>query len=239
MNPYSYLQRAIHCARTNGPLEVIKIPLRMLSSPLAILLLGRRQFTYQGKSLDYFYHRYNVTWCNERAMEVAIGKLYLDQVSSSDILEVGNVMKHYFPIENHPVVDKFENGIGVMNCDILDFSTGQKFDLILSISTFEHIGFDEEPKGDTKIARAIEHCRKMLTASGKLVITASAGYNPVFDNLMLDLYAKNAGKLSFMRRTRYFKWEECSVGHFAHSRYNHPYPFGNAIVVAEFGHIEN
>jgi SAM-dependent methyltransferase len=234
MNPYSYLQRALHCARTNGPAEVVKIPLRMVLSPLAIRLLGRRKFTFRGSALEYFYHRYNVTWCNERAVEVPIAKSFLNAMHPGLTLEIGNVMSHYQPVE-HAVVDRYEHGAGVLNFDVLDLDPGLRYGLILSISTFEHIGFDEEPKDDTKIARAIDHCRRMLLPGGKLVITAAAGYNPVFDRLMLDLYAKNAGKFSFMRRTRYFKWEECGVGHYAHARYNHPYPFGNAVVVAEYG----
>lgn len=237
MNPYSYIARAIHCARANGIAEVFKIPARILATPIVIRLLGRRLFQFDGADLPYFYHRYNITWCNERCVEVPIARRYLADHSSRSVLEVGNVLSHYGFI-GHPVVDKFEKGLGVLNLDILDVDPRPRYDLIISVSTFEHIGFDDDVKDGSgeRILDAISHCRKMLLPGGKLVITAAAGYNPAFDMVVTGHHALD-GKLSFMRRTGYFKWEECDVGHFINACYNHPYPFGNCIVVAEFGNV--
>ena len=50
------------------------------------------------------------------------------------ILEIGNVLNHYFSF-NHTVIDKYEEATGVLNVDIVDFDTNEKFDLVVSIST--------------------------------------------------------------------------------------------------------
>jgi len=52
---------------------------------------------FQGRTLDCFYHRYNMTWASERCIEVPIAKSYLDQFPNGAVLEVGNVLSHYFP----------------------------------------------------------------------------------------------------------------------------------------------
>ena len=55
------------------------------------------------------------------------------------ILELGNVLSHYYPV-HHDIVDKYEKSSGVSNVDIRDFDTSKDYDLVVSISTFEHIG---------------------------------------------------------------------------------------------------
>lgn len=70
------------------------------------------------------------------------------------MLEVGNVLSHYFPI-HHDIVDKYEVCPGVINQDIADFLPQEKYDLILSISTVEHVGWDEQPQEPTKLLQVI------------------------------------------------------------------------------------
>ena len=65
--------------------------------------------------------------------------------SWKNIFEVGSVLSHYFPI-NHDVLDKYEKGHGVINQDVVDFKPHNKYDLIVSISTLEHVGFDDNTK---------------------------------------------------------------------------------------------
>ena len=57
----------------------------------------------------------------------------------------GNVLLHYFPAD-HEIVDKYEKGDGIVNEDIVNFRPGKKYDLIVSISTLEHISWNEEKK---------------------------------------------------------------------------------------------
>ena len=40
------------------------------------------------------------------------------------------------------------------------------YDLIISISTLEHIGWDEAPRDDTKILRALDNLMSLLSENG-------------------------------------------------------------------------
>jgi hypothetical protein len=185
--------------------------------------------------LALFYHRYNSTWSNERAVEVPIGRHFLSEAAAPDVLEVGNVLSHYQPV-THTILDKFERRPGVLNEDITNWRTERRFNLILSISTFEHIGCDDDPQDASgqRILDAIANCRRLLKPGGRLVITASPGYNPAFDALVKG-NRFGAHLCDFLVRRSRLGWVECNEATCMASRYNRPYPFGNGVVIAEFG----
>lgn len=235
LNPYrNYLTIALAVARQMGPAEVGLIPFRMAVSPLLIPFLPRRTFPFRGRQLEQFYHRYNTTWANERVVEVPVGRALVSEAGGPDVLEIGNVLGHYGPIR-HRVLDKFERSPGVINEDAATWTPPGKYDLVLSISTFEHIGYDDDDRDPTgsKILQAIANCRRWLKPSGRLVITAAPGYNPAFDNLVRD-GRLGADRLEFFHRASRLRWKACDAGTALAARYHSPYPFGNAVVLAEF-----
>ncbi|OQW96440.1 MAG: hypothetical protein BWK77_04695 [Verrucomicrobia bacterium A1] len=59
------------------------------------------------------------TWVNERAVEIPVVRKFLEG-RAGRILEVGNVMGHYGPAD-WDVVDRFERGARVLNCDVIEF----------------------------------------------------------------------------------------------------------------------
>jgi hypothetical protein len=61
----------------------------------------------------------------------------MDKYKGKVIRKIGNVLSHYV-ISDHVIVDKYEFGNSILN-----YSPGTKFDLIVSISTFEHLGYDK------------------------------------------------------------------------------------------------
>lgn len=67
----------------------------------------KRYFIFNTKKLKYFFHLYNTTWKNERAIEIPIVLSYLYLYNPKEVIEVGNVLSHYIKIE-HTVVDKYE-----------------------------------------------------------------------------------------------------------------------------------
>ena len=77
-----------------------------------------------------------------------------------NILEVGNVLSH------HDMLDKYEMAKGVTNADVVHSTSEKKYDLIISISTLEHVGWDEKPRDDTKILLAIENMRALISSHG-------------------------------------------------------------------------
>lgn len=217
-----------------GAGEVVMKPLRLALAPIIIPFLSKRTFEFRGKRFACFYHRYNMTWAGERAVEVPIARSYLEHYQGKSILEVGNVLSHYFPI-SHEVLDKFEKGTGVINEDIIDFKPGKQYSLIVSISTFEHIGFDDEADepSDEKITRAIAACRKLLKPDGRLVLTVPLGYNPDLDR-MIATGELGTTEESYLRRATRFGWEPSRKDEALRCRYKTPYPYANAILVAEF-----
>jgi SAM-dependent methyltransferase len=217
-----------------GAREMVLKPLRVAFAPLIIPFLPEKRFDFRGRSFPCFYHGYNITWAGERSVEIPIAKFYLDQFAGKDVLEVGNVLSHYFPI-SHDVLDKFEKGPGIINKDLIDFHPSKQFDLIVSISTFEHIGFDDEasePSGK-KIKGAIAACRDLLKSKGKLVISVPLGYNPDLDNMIRN-GGLNASQEFYLRRAQRLDWLPSSKEEALKCEYKTPFPYANAILVAEF-----
>ena len=115
-----------------------------------------KTFVFNGHTYPYLYHFCNKTWKNERGVEIPIFRDILLRHQAARILEVGNVLSHYFPV-HHEVVDKYEVAPIVINQDIVEFAPTERYDLILSISTLEHVGWDEVPREPAKLLQAIEH----------------------------------------------------------------------------------
>lgn len=143
-----------------------------------------RAFTFAGKTYRYFCHLYNATWRNDRAIEVPIIRDLLWQWRGMRILEVGNVMGHYFK-GRHDVLDKYERADGIINEDAVSFSPLRKYDLVISVSTLEHIGWDENPKHPEKLLKALDNLRRnVLQPRGKMLVTLPLGYNSYMDGLL-------------------------------------------------------
>jgi len=95
---------------------------------------------------------------NERAVEIPIIWHIVRENKGKRILEAGNVLSHYFRVD-HDIVDKYERAEDVINEDVVNFQPSKKYDLIVSISTLGHVGWDENPKEPSKILKAIEHLK--------------------------------------------------------------------------------
>lgn len=192
-------------------------------------------FVFQGKKYKYFYHRYNRTWTNERAIEIPIIREILKENKGKEVLEIGNVLSHYFSV-NHDIVDKYENAEGVINEDVVNFKPSKKYDLIISISTLEHVGFDEEPKEPEKILRAIENLKNLLSPGGTLIVTLPIGYNPFLDNFLKEGRIRFT-KMFFLKRiSKDNKWKETKWDEVCDIKYGNPFPYANGIII---GIIEN
>jgi len=199
------------------------------------ILKSSRTFTFQGEVYNYFYHGYNATWRNERAVEVPIIWEIVEKNHGKRVLEVGNVLSHYFSV-GHDILDKYEKANGLINKDVVDFQPSKKYDLIASISTLEHVGWDENSGNSKKILQAIENLENLLAPKGRMVITLPLGYNLNLDNLLRE------GKIIFTKRyclkriSKDNKWIEVDCKDVQNARYNNPFPAANGLVI---GVIEN
>lgn len=190
-------------------------------------------FKFNKKIYSYFYNTYNGSWANERAVEIPIIWEKVKEHNSDDVLEVGNVLSHYFPV-NHKVIDKYEkdNDNNVENIDIIDFKSKKKYSLIVAISTLEHVGWDEKVKDPKKIKSAIKKLVEHLKVGGELWVTLPLGYNPHLDR-SLQKNELPFNKLFFIKRTSLFgNWEQVSKKVIKEKpKYNSPFPNANVICV--------
>lgn len=187
------------------------------------------RFTFKGEKYKYFYHKYNEAWGNERTIEIPIIKKYVDEYNNNDILEVGNVLSNYIKT-SHDVVDKYEKAEGVINQDIVDYQSSKRYNLIVSISTLEHVGWDEEPQDPEKIFLALDNLKDCLAVGGKLIVTIPIGGNPHLDNYLRTGKIKFTENHYFKRISVYNKWVETGSD-FVEARYNSPYPLANALFI--------
>src|SRR3989344_2625515 len=111
--------------------------------------LSGRTFPYRGRQWRYFFHPYNRTYSNERCVEIAIACSIITQEANKRILEVGNVLSHYAKCD-WDILDKFETGDRIINQDAADWQPQGKYDLIISISTLEHIGWGDDVRDGGK-----------------------------------------------------------------------------------------
>lgn len=143
------------------------------------------------------------------------------------MLEVGNVLSHYVP-RRHDVVDLYEQAEGVVNCDVLDI-TGGPYDLILSISTLEHVGFDEDVKDPEKPAAAVAKLRSLLAPGGELWVSFPLGYNADIDARIPRL---GFDAMYFLQRVSDDnRWREIQRRQAEGARYGHPFEKGNVVAV--------
>ena len=198
-----------------------------------------RNFTFQGETYSYFYHMYNRTWENERTVEVPIIWATVKKYHGKKILEVGNVLSHYFSV-SHDILDKYEKADGVINQDVVDFQPSKKYDLIVSISTLEHIGWDEKPQDPMKILLAIQNLKDLIASGGKIIVTLPLGYNTKMDNLLKDGKIKFTEQYYLKRISRDNRWIEVDWNDIREANYGNPFPAANGLVVniiEKFMHI--
>lgn len=194
--------------------------------------LKTRVFEYDGKELPYAKGIYNGAFSNERTIELAIVFDMIKKFEGSKILEIGNVTQNYKIIEDIDILDKYEKGYRVINKDIMKYD--KQYDLIVSISTFEHIGQDEEEKRASKVFDAIEHCKKMLLPGGKLLITIPTCYNVYLDNIVTNNTIGYSKVNCYKRVDEYNRWIKCELSEAKTCAYNAPFHNANGLIVLEF-----
>lgn len=197
------------------------------------IIPSAKKFRFGKHQLRYFIHPYNTTWKNERAIEIPIVKTHLVDRQDRNVLEFGNVWGRYFT-HNHAVVDKYEHWPGVINQDVVDFRPGRTFDFIFSISTLEHVGWDEDPRDPEKVLRALRVLRKLLSPKGRLLITFGVGYNPYLDYLIDTNQVPFSVRHCLKRTSRWNDWEETAWKEIRMFSYGQPYQAANGLVILEF-----
>jgi SAM-dependent methyltransferase len=221
--PQAVTERVARAARSRGARPVVGDFARWgtgLVAGLPWTLRGSRgEFTFGGERYPYRFHPYKWSWLTERAVEVPIVQAIVDRHAGKRILEVGNVLSHYRP-QSHLIVDKYEQQPGVINRDVLDLDDLGPFDLVVAISTIEHVGWDEEPRDASKAPEAVRRLQALLAPGGQLVLTVPIGYHPGLD-ASLRTGAFQFTRAAALRRVGQTRWSEVSPDEV----WNVPYDF--------------
>jgi hypothetical protein len=197
------------------------------------LLHSKKSFSFRGETYHYWVRRHNFTYFHERCVELPIMERLLSEYGGRRVLEIGNVMLHYDPSLDHRVVDKFEKHPRVTNADVVDFDSSDRFDLIFSISTLEHVGWDDDPRDPGRVLLAVEHLKRLLAPDGVLMVSAPLGYNPHFDS---HVFSGNLGlRAAFLKRIGPgMDWQEASLEDCVGAQYDSPYPCANVLFIGNY-----
>lgn len=189
----------------------------------------KRTFTYNGREIEYFEHPYNRTWMNERAVEIPITWNLMRNHASADVLEIGNVISHYYQF-GHTVVDKYEKGRGTIQQDVVDLALPKQYPLIITISTIEHVGWDETPRTPGKHRQALDVLKKCLAPNGMLAVTLPIGYNPDLDK---DLFEGVLGfnEIHYFKRVTQEEWQQAGMEDIRDSKYGTPFRAANGLAI--------
>jgi len=235
----------------------------------------KKTFEFKGKKLYYNRIQYNNP--SERAVEVPIGFDFLtaNVQESARVLELGNVLSYYentlseeLGIVSREIIDKFEQGIGIDNKDLMDLEPPDNYDVIVSISTVEHIGQEVAPTGaygeqtnsrDREAPlKAILKIYDLLTVNGKALITVPFGtltdfgwyiqFSGQYLALLYNKYGipKEAVSKTFLKLIDRspggqvnMLWEESDGFDVSNCEYGYPFPTANAIAVIELSKVSN
>jgi len=112
------------------------------------------------------------------------------------------------------------------------------FDLIISISTLEHISFDEEKYNNKNIeiytrdiSQIIEKIKLLLTYKGTFVFTIPLGFNPYLDSCINKSELDITRTLFLKRTSKSNKWKQVEYHEVKDIKYGYPFPCANAIMI--------
>lgn len=189
-----------------------------------------RSFQYEGTRYEYMFHPYGATLTSERIVEVPIALEALRAHAGGRVLEIGNVLNHYAKCD-HIVIDKYEKSDGCINLDILDYRPSHGFDFIVSVSTVEHIGWNKYEREPEKAVLALEHMKRLLAPSGRMLVTIPLGYNQPLDRYLQSDRCMFHKACFLMRSSSKNQWVQVSAEAAFGAKYGSPYPFANGLVI--------
>lgn len=224
--------------------------------------MGYGFFQFNGQWYPYLRQR-NHPHGNERTVEVPIIQRHTWKHHPTDTLEIGDTLNKYTPT-HHTVLDKYATRNGVIQQDVANLDAVEAYDTIVSISTLEHVGYDESEYGGPettdpkKVLTAVANLKTALKPGGSLLFTTPYDYNPHFDH-HIEQDAFNLTRLHFMRRTHdttthhvdaecpncgehhtyhvdipLNRWEQCSWTQVQDTSYGDPHPYANGIIIAYY-----
>lgn len=191
-------------------------------------------FSWCGKIYPYLSATYGTTRMTERAVEVPIALSLLNE--AVNVLEIGAVLPHYLPCwpnPAHTVIDLYEVYPGVVNADVLTYEPDGYFDLIICISTLDHLNNAKE------VRTAVNNMKSWLRKDGLLFITIPANQPPSvgggawLDSLVLDgVFDMNLTRMDKVSPHNH-GWQQVDT-HGGGKAYGDPTSFANTLYLLEW-----
>lgn len=181
---------------------------------VAIRFMGLSQLLFGGeKSIPILQRWANVLSKSggERAVEIPFALWFYSSHPHERVLEVGNVLSYYSRLQSRDIIDKYETIPGLINEDLLVFQTKNRYDLIISISTIEHIGWDEMDHDPSKSLQAIHKLLALLDPRASLLVSVPVGYNPSVDDFVLRDSEWSSSIILVGRNSRSGVWKQISA----------------------------
>jgi hypothetical protein len=180
--------------------------------------------------LPYTFSRYNNSFRNERSVEISLAHWFLAAHGRGRMLEVGNVLAHY-GTAGHDVLDKYETIEGVINEDIVGYRPDTPYDTVISISTLEHVGWDEAPRRPERVVAAFDAVVDATAPDGRILVTMPLGCNPVMDEAIAAGRISMPRQFAMVRVSRANHWIQSDVVGGLGRPYGSIYNNANAIYV--------
>ncbi len=186
-------------------------------------------FSFRGRT--YTYHQ---TARYERRVELPI--IWAEvEAEPGRVLEVGNVLSGYYPI-HHDVLDKHDPAPTVIRADAAHWKPAGRYDLIVSISTIEHIGREELPYSFDvykPLAAVYSLLWNALADGGRMLVTMPMGYSQPVDVLVENGDFPFAW-LGYLAQIAPDTWCEASYGEEVRwMQYGHPYAHASAVLIGQ------
>jgi hypothetical protein len=233
-SPLTVMRRAVVALRRRGIVYAYCMARNRIYLGLRLhALSARRQryFMFRGQRLQYLQLRKGDTWTGERGVEIPIIWAFLGEYPHERLLEIGNATHHYRDL-HADVYEKYEIAEGVKNIDVVDIAPDSKYDMAISVSTLEHVGWDEEEKDPRKILAAIENIKdNCLKEGGVFVFTVPIGQNPYLDKLLRDNEIEMNQEFYLKRISLSNRWVQTTKADALTKEYSFPYECANAILV--------
>jgi hypothetical protein len=251
-NNASKLLELIHETRESyskkGLVHVLKTGFFMMIEYFQLLFYkifrNKETFGLNSKRYKYFFHpriaKTGPSWKNERSVSIPIIWEIIKEYRSKgkNVLELGNVLSYTFKID-HDVIDKYEMMDGVINEDIISFAPKKKYDLIVSVLSFQCVGWDESPQDPPKIVKAIENMKEILVPGGKIFMAIGWGWNQYLDKLILD-GKFHLDKQLYLKKDKGYHWKEVpSLTDIKNLEYDNKMHTATGIIIATIEKKEN
>lgn len=140
-------------------------------------------FSIGGVTARYCREYFNEAYLNERSVEVALGRWFLNRFPAGTatppdwpVMEVGCVMP-YYGAQDHEIVDIADEHPRNRKANALTENLRGRN--VLSISTIEHMQRSEYGNGSDE--DSITFLRKVTTEARHWLVTWGVGYNPTLD----------------------------------------------------------